>query len=250
VSAIAVRATLLAALAIFALAALAHVLRYLLLLINRTRLLPPLVANGTLLMGVLVSLAAIASVIITSAVMTAWLIGRRAAVFRFHGHDDPRSEWELWLGCVIPVVNLVWAPVFLIELARAEQSQARLRGPIVMWWIAWTFSTLISAWAMWTSSATDPQAVADNTVTVIIAYLAGLAVLLLLWRVFDGFVRKQVERPLHRWVIVGEDQRPPDPADDVPTDSTGDDGVESDSTGDDGVESDSTGVTRDREPAA
>ena len=239
-SATAVRATLLVALAIFALAALAHVLRYLLLLINRTRLLPPLVAHGTLLMGVLVSLAAMVAVIVTAAVMTSWLIGRRAAVFRFHGHDDPRSEWELWAGCLIPVVNLVWAPVFLIELARAEQSQARLRGPIVGWWIGWIFSTLISAWAIWTSSATDPQAIADNTGTVIIAYLAGLAVLVLLWRVFDGFVRKQVERPLHRWVIVGADQRPAGPADDVFTDPAEDDDVDSESTG----------VTRDREPAA
>jgi hypothetical protein len=195
----------LAAAAVFGLAALAHILRYLLLLINRTVLLPPLVANGTLLMGVLVSLAAMVSVIVTAAVMTSWLIGRRAEVFGYLGHDDPRTEWELWAGCMTPVVNLVWAPIFLIELAHAEQSQARLRGPITMWWIGWIFSTAISAWAIWTSSATDAQGIADNTVTVIIAYLAGLAILLLLWRVFDGFDRKSVQRSLHRWVVVPQD---------------------------------------------
>jgi hypothetical protein len=211
-SATAVKATLLAAAAVFGLAALAHILRYLLLLINRTVLLPPLVANGTLLMGVLVSLAAMVSVIVTAAVVTSWLIGRRAEVFGYLGHDDPRSEWELWVGCMTPVVNLVWAPIFLIELARAEQSQTRLRGPITMWWIGWIFSTAISAWAIWTSSATDAQGIADNTVTVIIAYLAGLAVLLLLWRVFDGFDRKSVQRPLHRWVVVPEDHVTADPA--------------------------------------
>jgi len=204
-SATAVRATLLAAAAVFGLAALAHILRYLLLLINRTVLLPPLVANGTLLMGVLVSLAAMVSVIVTAAVMTSWLIGRRAEVFGYLGHDDPRTEWQLWAGCMTPVVNLVWAPIFLIELAHAEQSQARLRGPITMWWIGWIFSTAISAWAIWTSSATDAQGIADNTVTVIIAYLAGLAILLLLWRVFDGFDRKSVQRSLHRWVVVPQD---------------------------------------------
>ena len=205
-SAAAVRATLLAAAGVFVLAALAHILRYLLLLINRTVLLPPLVANGTLLMGVLVSLAAMVSVIVTAAVMTSWLIGRRAEVFGYLGHEDPRSEWELWAGCMTPVVNLVWAPIFLIELARAEQSHARLRGPITMWWTGWIFSTAISAWAIWTSSATDAQGIADNTVTVIIAYLAGLAGLLLLWRVFDGFDRKSVQRALHRWVVVPEHQ--------------------------------------------
>ncbi len=41
---------------------------------------------------------------------------------------------------------------------------------------------------------------------MIIAYLVGLATVLLLWRVFDAFVRKPVERPLHRWVIVAEDR--------------------------------------------
>ena len=241
----AVRATLLAASAVFTLAAVAHVLRYLLLLINRTRLLPPLVANGTLLMGVLVSLAAMVAVIVTAAIMTSWLIGRRAEVFRFHGREDPRSEWELWAGCLVPVANLVWAPVFLIELARAEHSQARLRAPITMWWIAWVFSTGISAWAIWTSSATEPQGIADNTVTVIIAYLAGLAVLLLLWRVFDGFVRKPVERPLHRWVMVPQDS----PAGDHPAeDELGDALVDSDDADD--HDSGSAVESRDREPAA
>ena len=199
------RATVLAAAVVFALAASAHVLRYLLLLINRTTLLHPLVANGALLMGILASLAAIAAVIAAAAVSTSWLIGRRAAVFGSHGLDDPRPEWALWAGCLIPVLNLAWAPVFVIELARAEHSQSRLKTPVMMWWIAWVFSTGICLWATWTSGATEPQGVADNTVMVIIAYLAGLTALLLLLRVVDVFVRRPVQRPLHRWVVVTED---------------------------------------------
>ena len=198
----AVRATLLAAGAVFALAAGAHLVRYLLLLINRTTLLPPPVANVALLMGVVTSLAAIAAVIATAAVSTSWLIGRRAAAFAQQGLPDPRPEWSLWAGCLVPVVNLVWAPIFVIELAAAEQSRARLRAPIVLWWLAWVFATGVCVWAIWTSGATEPQAVADNTVTVVIAYLAGWAVLILLWRVFAGFVRRPVERPAHRWVVV------------------------------------------------
>ena len=233
-----VRATVMATAAVFALGALAHGFRYILLLINRSTLLPPLVANGTLLMGVLVSLAAIAAVLATAAVMTSWLIARRAEVFGRHGQPDPRPEWALWVGCLVPVVNLVWAPVFVIELARAERSGQRLRGPITAWWIAWIVSTLISAWAMWTSSATEPQAIADNTVTVIVGYLVGLVALLLLMRVFDGFEQRPVQRPLHRWVVVSDA-----PADNGP--DTGPDaerGTESDIDVD--VES------RDREPAA
>lgn len=200
-----VRAALLSAVTIFGLAAAIHIVRYVLLLINRTSLLPPLVAGAALWLGVLASLAAIVAVILTAVVTTSWLIARRAAVYRHLGQEDPRPTWALWAGCLIPLVNLVWAPVYLIELAHAEQSEARLRGPITAWWVTWVVSTGISIFGIATSFTTLPQGIADNTVTVIIAYLLGAAVLVLLWQVFDGFVRKPVERPLHRWVVVGQD---------------------------------------------
>lgn len=191
---------------VFALAAAAHGLRYGLLLINRNSLLPPLVADGALLMGVMLGLAAIAAMIATMAVTTAWLIGHRAQTFRLRGHADPRPEWTLWAGCMTPLVNLVWAPVFVIELARIEKADTRIGGRITAWWIAWTASALLAVWATWTSSATEPQAVADNTITAILAYLVGAVALVLLWRVIDGFINRPVRQsgPAHRWVIVAE----------------------------------------------
>lgn len=214
-----VHAALLSAVTVFGLAAGIHVVRYVLLLINRTSLLPPLVAGAALWLGVLLSLAAIVSVIMTAVVLTSWLIARRSAVFRFRGQDDPRPAWALWVGCLTPGLNLVWAPVFVLELAHAEESQARLRPPITAWWIAWVFATGISIFATATSFTTEPQGVADNTVTVILAYLVGLATVLLLWRVFDGFVRKPVERPLHRWVIVEREPVDDKPVDEKPADA-------------------------------
>lgn len=235
-SASAVRVTIQVACAVFALAALAHALRYVLLLINRTTLLPPLVANGSLLMGILVSLAAIAAVIATAVAATSWLIARRAEVYRRHGQPDPRPEWALWAGCLVPVVNLVWAPVFVLELAHAEGSYQRLRAPVAVWWIGWIIATMISGWAIWTSGATEPQAVADNTETMLIAYLFGLGVLVLLLRVFDGFVSRpmQQQRPQHRWVVVAESAAPADADADAEPDADVAADVES----------------RDREPAA
>ena len=226
-----VRITLMVTAAVFALAALAHIARYGLLLLNRSVLLPPLVAVASLLMGILVSLAAIVAVIATGVVMTAWLIGRRAEAFAAQGQEDPRPEWTLWAGCMVPVLNLFWAPVFVIELAQAENARERMRTPITLWWLGWVLSTLVSAWAIWTSSATEPQGIADNTVTVIVAYLAGLAVLVLLWRIFDGFVRRPVQRPAHRWVIVAQD-------------------VESEAPESDGAVDSATVESQDREPAA
>jgi len=44
-------------------------------------------------------------------------------------------------------------------------------------------------------------------VTTIVAYLLGLAALLLAMKVFLGFERQPVEQPAKRWVIVRDDQK-------------------------------------------
>jgi len=197
-----VRATLIAAGAVFAVAASVHLMRYLLLLVNRTTLLSPLLANGVLLLGVLAALAALAAVVATAAVTTSWLVARRAEAYGRVGGSDPRPAWSLWVGCMVPVLNLVWAPVFVIELAHLEGSRGRLRGSIIAWWLAWVAATALCLWTFRTGSATEPQAVADNTVAVIIAYLAGLVVLVLLWRVLNGFEGPAAVGLGRRWVVV------------------------------------------------
>jgi hypothetical protein len=207
-----VRATLIVTMAVLALAALVHVLRYVLLLVNRTILLPPLVANTVLLLGVLASLAAIVAVIVCALVLVRWLIARRAAAFAHRGRIEHRPRWALRAGCLIPVLNLAWAPVYVIELAVTEDHYTRLRKPILVWWILWLLSTAVSIFATATSFTSDAQGIADNTVTMIVAYLIALAAALALMRVYGEFERKPVERPAHRWVVVAEDGQAPDSA--------------------------------------
>lgn len=202
-----VRGVLLSSMVIFGIAALVHVLRYGLLLYNRTTLLPRLVANVALLAGVVASLAAVVAVVVTAVTLTSWMVARRSAVFRHRGQDDPRPLWTLWAGSLVPLVNLAWAPVFVIELAQAEDSRSRLRTKIAWWWAVWIFSTGLSVFAIATSFTTKLQGIADNTVSMIVAYVVGAVAVAMLWRVFDGFVLKPVERPAHRWVVV--DDTPP-----------------------------------------
>lgn len=200
---------------VFALAAGVHVLRYLLMLINRTTLLPPFLAIGSLLLGLLMSLAAIVAAGALSVVLTSWLIGRRADAFARHGVEDPRPKWALWAGCLLPVVHWFFAPLYVVELADAEGCRPRLRRPVILWVIAWVITVLICVLATVTSlRAHDAQSVANNTVTTIIAYLAGLALVVLLWQVVAVFVKRPVTRPQHRWVVVAEqDAEPPLAAD-------------------------------------
>jgi Domain of unknown function (DUF4328) len=206
-----VRATLIATMVVLGVAALVHVVRYALLILNRTVLLNPWVAGAATWLGVLVSVVAMFTVVASAVVLTNWLIARRAAAFAHRGHQEPRSLSALRAGCLVPLVNLAWAPVYVIELAAVEDRLTWLRRPIVVWWLVWVASTAVSIFSIATSFTQDAQGIADNTVTTVVAYLLALAALLLAMKVFLGFERQPVERPAKRWVIVAEE--PASPAD-------------------------------------
>jgi Domain of unknown function (DUF4328) len=201
-----VRATLITMFMVLAAAVALHTLRYILLIINRGRLLPPLLAAVVTWLGVLASVGAVIAVIGTAVVLTRWLIARRAAAFEYLGVPDPRSPWALRVGCLIPFANLAWAPVYVIELADAEGQRGRLRRSIVVWWGIWVVSTAVSVFASATAFTEDAQGIANNTVSFIVAYLLALAAIVAVAQVILAFERKPVERPAHRWVMVPVDE--------------------------------------------
>jgi len=203
-----VRATLFVGLLVLALAALVYVARYVLLVINRNTLLNSMVAFAGNALGIAASVVAIGAAVACAVTLVQWLIARRSAAFTHRGLPDPRSARALWLGCLLPLVNLLWAPVFVIELATIEEHYARLRRPIVVWWIAWVCSNVLSIYAIATRWASDAQGVANNTVMMVLAYVFAAAAVAAVARVFEGFERKPVQRPAHRWVAVPQD-RPP-----------------------------------------
>jgi hypothetical protein len=205
-SAAAVRTTLFVTVLVLAVAALVYVVRYVLLVVNRNTLLNSIVAGAADWLGVVISLAAIAAVMSAFAMLIRWLIARRAAAFSHQGLPEHRSARHLWAGCLVPLNNLLWAPVYVIELAVIENHYARLQRPIVVWWIAWVFSCVISIFAIVTSWATDSQGIANNTTLMVFAYLFAAVSVAAVGRVFEGFERKPVERPAHRWVVIDPDR--------------------------------------------
>jgi hypothetical protein len=70
----------------------------------------------------------------------------------------------------------------------------------------WLISSVTSVFASITSGAPDVQGIANNTVAMIVAYLVALASVLATAKLFEGFERKPVERPAHRWVVVADDE--------------------------------------------
>jgi Domain of unknown function (DUF4328) len=200
-----VRTTLFLGVLVLGIVALVYVLRYVLLIVNRNILLNSLVAIAADWLGILASVAAIVVVILSAVMLTRWLITRRTAAFTHYGMPDQRSSRALWAGCLIPLANLFWAPVYVIELATVEDHHDRLQRPIIQWWIVWVLSNVVSAFAIFTSWASDAQGIANNTVWMVFAYLFAAAAVACLSRVFEGFERKPIARPKHRWVVVGSD---------------------------------------------
>ena len=205
-SAATVRTTLFVSLLVMAGAALVYVARYVLLVLNRNTLLNSVLAGAADWLGVAASVAAIIALTTCVVVLIRWLIARRAAAFAHYALPEQRSVRALWAGSLIPFINLFWAPVYVIELATLENHYPRLQRPIVLWWIAWVFSYVVSIFALVTSFATDAQGIANNTVTMVFGYLFAAAALAAVARVFEGFERKPVRRPAHRWVVVSPDQ--------------------------------------------
>ena len=205
-SAALVRTTLWVGLLVFAVAALVHVIRYALLVVNRTTLLNTIVAFSANALGVLASVAAIGAAIACVVVLAQWLIARRAAAFAHRGLTDPRSTRALWAGCLLPLVNVLWAPIYVIELATVEEHYARLRRPITVWWITWALGSAVSIYAIATRWASDAQGIANNTVMMVLGYLFATATVAAVAKVFEGFDRKPIERPAHRWVPVRSDE--------------------------------------------
>lgn len=197
-----IRTTSFVSVLVLSIAALVYVVRYVLLVINRNTLLNSWIALAADWLGVLASVGAGAAVIASGVVLIRWMIARRAAVLAHHGLPEPRSVRALWAGCVAPLANLLWAPVYVIELALLEDHWARLRRPILQWWIVWICSYVVSISAMATSFVTDAQGIANNTVLMVVGYLLAAATLASATRIFEGFQRKPVARPAHRWVMV------------------------------------------------
>jgi len=200
----AVRRVLTATIVVLGVAALLHAIRYALLIVNRTVLLHPLVAGAATYLGLIASVVAMFTVFAAIVVLTNWLVARRAAAFARRGHEDSRSAWALRAGCLTPVVNLAWAPVFVIELAAVEERLSWLRKSIVVWWLVWTASYALAIFSIATSFARDAQGIANNTVTTTIAYLVTMAAFVTAMKVFEGFERQPVAKPGRRWVVVAE----------------------------------------------
>lgn len=194
----------------FAVAAAAELGRYLVLLRNRTRLIEPmLLATSDALV---IAAAWIASILALLAAVAAlgWLIEVRRVAFAEAGRRDPRSVRTLALGCLIPVVNLLWPGIFLTE-AVARRADPRPLHAIRIWWAAWVLGGVFAAAALWWRTADSLQAKADGVLFTALTDVVAVAVAVLtLWviRLVEGRDLRGRARIARRWVVATDPVAP------------------------------------------
>lgn len=134
--------------------AVVHLLRYILLVINRGTPLPAwlIVVSGALaILGGLVALVAVISTLVAT---VRWLIAVREHAYRHRGRRDPRPRWQIIVLAGVPVVNVIGAPLLLHEAANAAADDWRERGVDGMTraaldrlWVAWALVNALAIWA-------------------------------------------------------------------------------------------------------
>ncbi|MFC4376586.1 DUF4328 domain-containing protein [Nocardia halotolerans] len=190
----------------FLFAALAEYGRYLVLLQNRTRLVPSWllwISDATVLtFGVLAPIFALAAAV----ALVAWLIEARRAAFTARGERDPRRSWTLVAGCLVPGVNLIWTGVFLTELLGPHPDPRALRA-VRIWWTAWAVSGGLFVTATLWRNASTLQAEADGvSFTAFTNLYAAAFAVLTLWTVhlIEGRDLRGAPRSARRWVMAAD----------------------------------------------
>lgn len=155
----------------FAAAAVAHGLRYAALAWYDARLAPWWVEAVTTALVWVAGVVALAVGVAAAVAATAWLVETRRRVYA--PGPDPRSRADLWLGCLLPVVNWLRIPVYLEELRRASP-RAPGRPTLRRWWAAFAVNGAMVLLALWRGSGQGPQAAADTVLLTAVAALAAV----------------------------------------------------------------------------
>lgn len=192
---------------VFGFTALVHLLRYIVVSVNRSVVVPSWIDRGSTWLvvfgGVCAGVAALVGVI----ALARWILVVRADAYLEIGRLDPRPWWQTWPAVVLPVVNLV-GPAWLIyeakDLDADTETSGRTRRRMTRIWVGWLVVNLGAAVAIAYRFFGDTiQEQADGLFWVIVSAALSAAfcwwVRLRLPRLFDAPAPVAVKT---RWVVA------------------------------------------------
>ncbi|WP_148281134.1 DUF4328 domain-containing protein [Gordonia sp. KTR9] len=195
--------------------ALVHLVRYILLVVNRDRPLPEFLIVASDWLTVFVGVVAFLGFVLATLAFMRWVLELRADTYASAGLADPRRPG--WVAALsgLPLINLIGAPLVLQEVATHRVGQdpsldADLVGRrLRKLWVAWVLVNVAAAAAIvarlvaWRSDSLQTGANALAMVIVSAAISAAFA----FWmarRVRTLFEAAEAAPvPTRRWVAVG-----------------------------------------------
>ncbi|WP_088942474.1 DUF4328 domain-containing protein [Rhodococcus sp. 1168] len=205
--------------ALLALACVAEVFRYGILLYNRTRLVNPRVLMAS---DALVVFAEVASIIIGASAAVAavsWLVVRRGEYFARAGSRDPRSAKTMYLGSLVPALSLAMPGVYLTELVdiRGGIERAKLRTLVRVWWAVWVLDwalvLTVTLWRLRDSLQAEADGVLLSAVGALVAAAVAFTTVLLIRGIDSQGLRGTDRAAPTRWVIsVDRSESGPNPS--------------------------------------
>lgn len=135
---------------ILAVAAALQLVRYVVLMVNRSRPIPYWIDIASLWLVLLSGAAAVAAAVVAVYVFVRWMVAVRERSYALAGYAAPRRRWEVIALTVIPFVNVVGAPLLLLEAAEAVggAQAARARRLITRVAVAWALVSAIGLIAL------------------------------------------------------------------------------------------------------
>ncbi|QKT05830.1 DUF4328 domain-containing protein [Gordonia sp. X0973] len=166
---------------VLGIAAVFHVLRYLVAVVGRDHLIPAWLDIVTAIFVQASGVAALLAMGYGLARFGQWVIAMRALAYRHVDRLEPRRSWVLWLFSVFPLVNLVTAPFLLREAALVDERVLTPRTHLELRkvWIAWALvnavalTAIVMRWAGHRSGSLQTQA--DALVWVIVSGVVSAA---------------------------------------------------------------------------
>ncbi|MCP2193919.1 DUF4328 domain-containing protein [Williamsia deligens] len=179
---------------------------YGLLVVNRDEPISRAMATWAYAISQAVGWVSVVGMVVCAATFWAWMVTHRRRAYRAIDRVDPRPRWQIAVGCLVPLVNVVGAPVLMHELVRcghhlpADRVTAILRG----WWASWVVLNALAVVTLAVRFGADSiQWGANAVLLTLLTDLAGAAFAIgtawLLYRAFDPSADRA---PTTRWLAV------------------------------------------------
>ena len=139
---------------VFATAAVFHLIRYVIAIVNRDTPVSVWVDLASSTAVISAGLVALVAMVATLVVFVRWLMAGRAEAYASAGMLDPRPTWQVVILAAVPILNVIGAPILLAEAALCAPDSTRALDRVKKIATAWALVNLVALIALAYRTAT------------------------------------------------------------------------------------------------